>query len=98
MTNIKDMGLEKTFPIHSVGPSTSGKSHYTKDIFKDQIFGTSSGRPENRMEKIQDRVDAILGMMLESGVIEDHGRELTKDLLRVLYQQAYEDGHSSLGE
>ncbi|MFB0847310.1 MULTISPECIES: hypothetical protein [Paenibacillus] len=44
------------------------------------------------MEKQQDRVNVILGMMLEAGVIEDYNRELSRDLLTVLYQKAFEDG------
>ncbi len=44
------------------------------------------------VEKQQDRVNVILGMMLEAGVIEDYNRELSRDLLTVLYQKAFEDG------
>ncbi|MGC6589095.1 hypothetical protein ACPV3A_29640 [Paenibacillus sp. Dod16] len=44
------------------------------------------------MEKQQERVNDILAMMLEAGVIEEHCRELSRDLLTVLYQKAFEDG------
>ncbi|WP_205510516.1 hypothetical protein [Paenibacillus elgii] len=40
----------------------------------------------------QERVNEILGMMIEAGIIEDHNRELSRDLLTVLYQRGYEDG------
>ncbi|GAA0847968.1 hypothetical protein ABER99_21815 [Paenibacillus glucanolyticus] len=44
------------------------------------------------MRKQQERVNDMLAMMLEAGVIEDHSRELTRDLLTVLYQKAFQDG------
>jgi hypothetical protein len=40
----------------------------------------------------QERVNVVLGMMIEAGVIEDHNRELSRDLITVLYQRGYEDG------
>lgn len=40
----------------------------------------------------QERVNMVLAMMLEAGVIEKHNRELSRDLLTVLYQRGYEDG------
>lgn len=44
------------------------------------------------MGKQQDRVNEVLAMLLESGVVEDCNRELSRDLLTVLYQKAFEDG------
>lgn len=40
----------------------------------------------------QERVNVTLAMMIEAGVIEEYNRELTRDLLTVLYQRGYEDG------
>ncbi|MED4600108.1 hypothetical protein P9314_05210 [Paenibacillus validus] len=44
------------------------------------------------MGKQQERVNSVLAMMLEAGVVEEHNRELSRDLLTVLYQRSYEDG------
>lgn len=42
--------------------------------------------------KQQDRVNVVLAMMIEAGVVEEHNRELSRDLLTTLYQRGYEDG------
>lgn len=40
----------------------------------------------------QERVNVVLAMMIEAGCVEEHNRELSRDLLTVLYQRGYEDG------